>query len=85
MYQDMAYGKTGTMRLVNDNDTIVSSANKSEIGTQMDERLTEALLSPLETTMTFCIPELISTSVASGSTKYTPGLLMNWMLIAFEM
>lgn len=42
MYQDMAYGKTGTMRLVNDNDTIVSSANKSEIGTQMDERLTEA-------------------------------------------
>ena len=42
MYQDMAYGKTGTMRLVNDNDTIVYSANKSEIGTQMDERLTEA-------------------------------------------
>ncbi len=42
MYQDIAYGKTGTMLLVNDNDTIVSSANKSEIGTQMDERLTEA-------------------------------------------
>lgn len=42
MYQDIAYGKTRTMRLVNDNDTIVSSANKSEIGTQMDERLTEA-------------------------------------------
>ena len=42
MYPDMAYGETGTIRLVNDNGTIVSSANKSEIGTQMDERLTNA-------------------------------------------
>ena len=61
------------------------SSNSVALTASCDERLTEALLDPLETTMTFCIPELISTSVASGSTKYTPGLLMNWMLIAFEM
>ncbi len=39
LYQDMSYGESGIMRLVNSQNIILSSPNKNEIGQQLDERL----------------------------------------------
>lgn len=39
LYQDMVYGETGTMRLVNSENIILSSPDKEEIGQQLDSRL----------------------------------------------